>query len=130
MALVPPPQDTYKRIEELGAKLAEFVGKHPGERFSGKEVIDAQTLSPYILPFAHDVIVSLTYGTLSQLQLYIDCKVVENLAKLLQGLSYVCVPLRCDDVCRKGVTLYASAFAALTRMSRAGKSSGDTALLC
>jgi hypothetical protein len=116
MALLPaPPQPPHKCIEELGAKLAEFVVKHP-KTFSDKEVEDAQSLSSYLRPFAYNVF--FPCGTLSELQLYIDCKVVENLTNLLDGLFHVCNgPMFCDDLCKKALPLYASAFAALTRIA-------------
>jgi hypothetical protein len=106
-------QPGHERIKKLGAKLAEFAVKHPRLRFSLAEAADAQVLLPYLAPYTVE---GFTCGTLSELQLYLDCKVVTNLTKLLEGLVYVCTPKRSelDYVCEKNLQVYCSAFAALT----------------
>jgi hypothetical protein len=118
MGLLPPPRPPLKHIEKLGAKLAEFFVEHPVQKFAKEEVEDAQPLVPYLTPFANNVYYPLMCGTLSELQLYLDCKVVENLTKLLEGLVDVCcIPARRDKVCHKGLIVYALAFAVLTRIA-------------
>jgi hypothetical protein len=119
MAPFAPLQHSPKRIKKLGAKLAEFVvklGKHP-KRFTLKDVSDAQFLLNYLTPYTVEVLAPIPSGNLSELQLYLDCKVIRNLTKLLEGLLCVCIPTRLDNVCKKGLDVYCSAFAALTRIA-------------
>jgi hypothetical protein len=49
--------------------------------------------------------------------LYLDCKVVTNLTKLLEGLVQVCVPTHLDDVSEMNLLVYSSTLAALTRIA-------------
>jgi ADP-ribosylglycohydrolase len=58
-----------------------------------------------------------TATLLLELQCYLDRKVVKNLVKLLEGLILVCIPTHLDDVCEKGLVVYYSALAALTRIT-------------
>jgi hypothetical protein len=127
MAPFPPLQHPHERIKILGVKLAEFVVKHPHPhalRFTQKEALDAQLLLTYLTPYTVEVLAPVPQGVLSELQalselqLHLDCNVVENLRKLLEGLISVCIPTRLDDVCKKALVLYYSAFAALTRITQ------------
>jgi hypothetical protein len=107
-----------QRVKKLGAKLAQFAVKHPGLRFTKEEVSDARRLLfDYLTPYAVELFSPVAAGTLPELQLYLDCKVVTNLTKLLEGLVYVCIPTRLDDVCEGNLLIYLSAFAALTRIA-------------
>ena len=117
MAPFPALQHPHKRIKKLGAKLAEFAVKHPNLRLSLEEVSDAQMLLPYLTPYAVEVLAPLTTATIPELQLYIECKVLLNLTKLLEGLVYICIPQHLDDLCEKGLAVYCSALAAVTRIA-------------
>jgi hypothetical protein len=113
------PQHPHKRIKKLGAKLAEFAVKHPGMRYTLEEATDAsRLLLPYLRPYTLEVLSPVAVaGTLPELQLYLDCKIVTNLAKLLEGLVYVCIPTHLADVCQGNLLFYFSAFAALTKIA-------------
>jgi hypothetical protein len=115
------PQHPHKRIKKLGAKLAEFAVKHPGLRLTLEKATDARRLLlPYLRHYAVEVLSPVDFtaaGTLPELQLYLDCEVVTNLTKLLEGLVYVCIPTHLEDVCQENLHFYFSAFAALTRIA-------------
>jgi hypothetical protein len=117
MAALPPLQHPHKIIRKLGAKLAEFVVKHSTLNFTHEKVLDAQVLSIHLATYRLEILSPLASGTLSELQLYLNCKFVGNLVKLLEGLVSVCSPTRLDDVCKHGLAVYCSAFAALTRIA-------------
>jgi hypothetical protein len=122
---VSTPQHPHKRIKKLGAKLAEFAVKHPRLRFTLEEASDARRLLPYLTPYAVEVLCPVAaVGTLPELQFYLDCKVVTNLIKLLEGLVYVCIPTHLDDVCEENLLAYFSAFAALTRIAEQARAQG------
>jgi hypothetical protein len=109
------------QIKKLGIKLAEFAVNHANQIFTPEDVLDAQLLLPYLIPYAVEVLSPSTTGSLPlpDLQLYLDFKVVQNLTKLLEELVPVCIPeqLAPDDVCEASFTLYCAAFAALTRIA-------------
>jgi hypothetical protein len=117
MAPLPPFQHPHKRIKKLGAKLAAFVVKDYNLKLTQEEVSDADKLFTYLTPYRVEILAPLSSGTLSELQLYLDCNVVENLTKLLEGLVSVCNPTRVEDVCKNALAIYCSAFAALSRIA-------------
>jgi hypothetical protein len=109
----------HQRIKKLGAKLADFFVKYPSVRpFTPVEVIEAQRrLVPYLEQYGNDVAFSHnTTGTLAELHLYLECQVVKNLKRLLEGL-YLCHPKYLDDVCELGIAVYCLAFAALASVA-------------
>jgi hypothetical protein len=120
MAPFAPLQHPHKHIRKLGAKLADFAVKQSANlRRLQEDDSDIQLLLAYLTPYTVEVLAPLNSqsGTLFELQLYLNCKVVENLRKLLEGLVSVSIPTRLDDVCKNGLAVYYSAFAALTRIA-------------
>jgi hypothetical protein len=111
-------QHPRKRIKKLGAKLAEFFVKHPSLRFTAKDALDAhQVLPPYLGSIADIEVAPYTSGTLAELHLYLECQVVKNLIRLLEGLIDLCNPKHLDDVCEKALAVYGLAFGCLARIA-------------
>jgi hypothetical protein len=111
------PHDRLERIEMLGVRLAEFAVEHPNVRFAPEEILDAQLLLPYLRPYTVEIVSPFTTDLLPELQLYLDCNIVTNLTKLLEGLVHVCFPTHLHGDCKKGLAVYWSAFSALTRIA-------------
>jgi hypothetical protein len=117
-------------IKKLGAKLAEFAVQHPSLRFTLGDVSDAERLLPYLESCASAEAAVAPHTTalrLSELQAYLDRNVVKNLTKLLEGLISICIPTHLDDVCEKGLDVYTSALAALTRITEQATAAQATA---
>jgi hypothetical protein len=111
-------QPPRKGIKKLGAKLAEFFVKHPSLRFTAEDVLDAhQILVPYLASITETVCTPNTSGTLAELHLYLECQVVKNLIRLLEGLLNICNPKHLDDVCEKALAVYGLAFGCLARIA-------------